>query len=82
MEQPCFLQIRFGEMEVLLERYSLGTLTEEDRYTALKKWHFTKRPDAPTMEDFFQLLEKIDWSEIPEDFKTAVLNELGRKQLK
>ncbi len=36
MEQESFLKLGFGEMETLLERYTLGDLTEEDRYTALK----------------------------------------------
>ncbi len=41
MEQKSFLKIGSGEMETLLERNTLGDLTEEDRYTALKRWHFT-----------------------------------------
>ncbi len=37
MEQESFLKLGFDGMETLLERYRLADLTEEDRYTALKR---------------------------------------------
>ncbi len=76
MEQDSFLKIGFGEMETLLERYTLGDLTEEDRYTALKRWHFTEKPNPSSTDDFLNLLKSIDWSKIPESFKAESLKEL------
>ncbi len=82
MAQESFLKLGFDEMETLLERYTLGDLTEENRYTALKKWHFTKRPNPSSTDDFLNLLKSIDRSKIPESLKTESLNALKGNQLR
>ncbi len=82
MEQESFLMLGFGEMETLLERYTLGDLTEAVRYTALKRWHFTEKPNPSSTDDFINLLKLIGWSNIPEIFKTGSLNELKGHQLR
>ncbi len=82
MEQESFLKLCFGEMETLLERYALGDLTEEYRYTALKRWYFTKKPNPSSTDDFLNLLKSIDWNKIPESFKTESFKELKGHKLR
>ncbi len=82
MEQESLLKLGFDEMETLLERYTLGDLTEEYRYTALKRWYFTKKPNPSSTDDFLDLLKSIDWSKIPENFKKESLNELKGQPLR
>ncbi len=82
MEQESFLKLGFDEMEILLDWHTLGDLTEEDRYTALKRWHFTKKPNPSSTDDFLNLLKSIDWREIPESFKAESLKELKGRQLR